>query len=282
VTTASAAALSPAITAEQVGTLAAAEDVLTGRCMIQHGFNYWNSAYVVPPAASAFPYVLDDPAWAAKFGYNSGFAASVAHARSTDANARYVATLSPQRQSDYLVALNGGGPDDPGVSLALPDGSGGIGHGATGCSVTAETRLYGDFSTWFTASRLVNFYQPEIQRAVLADPQYRAGVTAWSTCMAGKGTPFASPAAAHAEFAADAKPNTDKPNTDKPNAAQQAAEVAVASAEVGCAASTGLAVIAHTVEARHISGLGSRGLWAFATERQLQTRALTMLPMVLG
>ncbi len=261
-----------AVTAEQFGLLVTAEDVLTGRCMIQHGFHYWDSTYVVPPVESVFPYVLDDLHWAAQHGYNSGFAASVALARSTNGNAAYVAALSPQRQNDYAIALNGGGPGDPGVSLVLPDGSGGIGHGATGCSVAAETQLYGDFTTWFTVSRLVTFYQPQVERAVLADPQYQAGVVAWSACMTAGGTPFRSPAAARAAFAADSRPD----------GAQQAAEVTVASAEAKCAVSSGLSATARLVEARRIAALGSQTQWAFDTERSLQIHALPKLSVLLG
>jgi hypothetical protein len=256
------ASVPAALTAAEAGALASTEDVLTGLCMQSLGFRYWDSDYVVPPVAIAFPYVLDDLAWARAHGYNSGFTATVAAARTTNANSRYVLSLSPSRQADYAVALNGGGPGDPGVTLALPDDSGGVGHGLSGCSVRADEQMYGDFSTWFTASRLVNFYQPQVVQAVLADPRYIAAVAAWSSCMAGRGTPYASPAAAHAAFAGPAVPKT--------------AEIAVATNEAECATSTDLDSIARAAEGRAIARLGDRGPWAYATERTLQHHALAV------
>ncbi len=275
--------IAPKITAEQAAQLADAEDEFTGACMIAHGFRYWPASAVAPPVEVAFPYVVDDPAWAAKYGYNSGFAASVATARATDGNSRYVATLSASQRADYLTALNGGGPGDAGVAIALPDGSGGIGHGATGCSVTSETRLYGNFATWFAASRLVAFYEPRVESAVLADPAYRAGVAAWSTCMTERGHPFSSPSAAHAAFApATGDTSTHVGDTSTHVLTDQTVQIAVASAEAACATTAGLAATARAVESRMIIALGPECRQAYATERQLQLHALSQLPTHLG
>jgi hypothetical protein len=252
------------ITAEDAAKLATAEDALIGQCMTPLGFNYWDSAYVVPPATTAFPYVLNDVAWARAHGYNTGFLAAVDAARTGNRNARYLLSLSPKRQAAYSVALNGSGPGDAGVTLALPDGSGRIGHSLTGCTVRADEQLYGDYRTWFTASRLVNFYQPQVVRGVLADPSYIAGLAAWSSCMKAHGTPAASPAAARAAFPAssggDASP----------------AETTTAVNEAECAASSGLDQIAQAAEARVIGTLGDRGPWAYTTERTLQRHALAV------
>jgi len=167
-------------------------------------------------------------------------------------------------------------------TLTLPDDSGGIGHGLAGCSVRADEQMYGDFATWFTASRLVSFYRPRVVQDVLADPAYLAGVASWASCMADHGTPYASPAAAHAAFAPASGVSTAEIPAAGISAARisaagiSATEITAATNEAECAASSGLDSIARVAEARAIAHLGDRGPWAYATERTLQHHALAV------
>ena len=153
-----------------------AEQILTGECMRQHGFQYWPIPYggQVSPASQGYPYLVMSISWAARNGFGND---SLTHA-GPDPNQQYVDHLSAARQAAYGLALFGLSPNGPQVRVAIPQG-GVIGHSTDGCQASAEGTLYGNFREWFQASTIMGNLELASQSQVTNDPEYKGAVTRW-------------------------------------------------------------------------------------------------------
>lgn len=235
----SATTVSDTTMAEQK-TLDMAEELLTRDCMKRRGFTY----YVTPATTLAddrdFPYVVDDPAWAARHGYGSDLQDQATRLRESDPNLRYLRTLTPQRQVAAGNALNGAGPRY--VETELPTG-GTVRHYTDGCSAEAWTHLYHDIATWYRAEKINENLGAVHRSLVVADPTVIERIPVWAACMHRHGQPFDTPEAAR----------TTLPRTHTEGARR--VEISRATTEATCAQTSGLSTIV-----RHADQVAARTL----------------------
>ncbi|MET9291129.1 hypothetical protein [Streptomyces sp. NPDC003077] len=223
------------LTGQERQVLRTAEQVLTRRCMTAQGFRMWPTPPDPVPDARDFPYVVDDPAWAARHGYGSDLQRRIEAVRAADPNRRYLRGLPPARRAAALAALNGAVREGPKVTL--PDGTV-LGRSRHGCTSAALRDLYGDLDAWFRVQTLTDNLSGTRQSRVFADPAYRDAIRQWSTCMNRRGHDYADPGASRAAFA------------DPRTPAQRAREIATAVDEARCARDSGLAATARRLD-RH-------------------------------
>ncbi|URN17511.1 MULTISPECIES: hypothetical protein [Streptomyces] len=223
-------------TARERSLLHDAEQELQRRCMRAAGFRLWAVPENPLPEARDFPYVVDDPTWAKRYGYGSLFEERIRRLRAEDPNRVYLRGLPVDRQRAAIAALNGSGREK--LRAELPGGVV-IGHSTTGCRVEAWRTLYGDVTAWFAAKTVVDNLGALTRQRVTTDPDFTRAMGKWSVCMRGNGLPYRSPAQARAEFL----------GTDEPG--DTAREVRVAVQEAGCARSSGLASTVQRLEDRH-------------------------------
>lgn len=222
-------------TAQQRSLLYDAEQELQRRCMKAAGFRFWAVPEDPLPEARDFPYVIDDPKWAKRYGYGSVFEARVKRLRAEDPNQVYLRGLPDDRRRAAIAALNGTRRE--GLRAELPGGAV-IGHSATGCRAKAWRTLYGDLSAWYTASTLVNNLSALTQQRVTAHPDFTRASEKWSSCMRAHGLRYRNPAQARTEFLGHGGGR----DTDR--------EVRVAVQEARCARSSGLSSVAQRLERR--------------------------------
>jgi hypothetical protein len=236
-----------------------AEQSLIRTCMDRAGFRYWTIPAPPHTRAELFPYVIDDVVWAARFGFGSDGLAPAAAPTGTTPMDRYLAGLAPARRQAFSDALNGpqGGAA---VVVTLPDGAGAIAHSTTGCVTEAETRLYGDYTTWYEASTASTFIVSMERARVLGDLRYAAALKPWSACMAAAGLDYPDPSAA-----SDAFPHAAPPTP---------AEVRAATAEARCADGTPLARTAAALDTEYLAALPASQLSLLDTCRRLSRAAL--------
>jgi hypothetical protein len=151
-----------------------AEQVLTQRCMQERGFRYWLTAANPLPQDRDFPYVIDDPKWAAQYGYGTDLQREAEFLRRTDPNLRYLQGLAPQRQVDAGNALNGAGPAY--VEAALPTG-GMVRHYSDGCAAQADRSLYGDLDSWYRAKKVTENLAGVRRAKVTSDAAFSAAMS---------------------------------------------------------------------------------------------------------
>lgn len=147
-----------------------AEERLIKRCMERHGFTYTEQP---PPSAAAreFPYVVDDVAWANRYGYG--------HTRERDVNDGTLEKLTPDQQRAWRQTLIGSGDqltaDIPGLGrISAPD---------NGCTAEARRNLYGDLTKWYGVRRVVDHLDTYLSNKVTGDPRYRAALVPWAKCV---------------------------------------------------------------------------------------------------
>lgn len=241
------------VTGNDLETLRVAEQVLLRECMAEAGFEY----RITPKEMEIpqFPYVVDDPAWAAEHGYGSDIDALVEHLREDDPNQRYFRGLPAERRAQALRAANGASPD--GLTAHGPDGITAT-RSASGCQSAAQRRLYGDLAAWFQATTVVSQLPQLRAERVLADPRYAAAVQPWSVCMGERSHPFPTPQAARAAAAG----------------LDRSAEIALARAEAACADSSGLSAAAHRLDTEYGTALDQQYRSDIDTVRRLRLGAL--------
>ncbi|MFI8193444.1 hypothetical protein ACIF8T_32505 [Streptomyces sp. NPDC085946] len=222
-------------TAQERTLLYDAEQELQRRCMRAAGFRFWAVPENPLPEARDFPYVIDDPQWAKRYGYGSLFEERIERLRAEDPNQVYLRGLPDDRRRAAIAALNGTGRE--GLRAELPGGVV-IGHSATGCRAKAWRTLYGDLSAWYAASTLVDNLNALTQQRVTAHPDFTRTSGEWSACMRANGLPYRSPAQARAEFLGHGE------------ARDTAREVRVAVQEARCARSSGLSSAARRLDRR--------------------------------
>jgi hypothetical protein len=223
-------------TAQERSLLYDAEQELQRRCMTAVGFRFWAVPENPLPEAREFPYAIDDPTWAKKYGYGSLFEERIKRLRDQDPNRTYLRGLPDDRRRAAIAALNGTGRE--GLRAELPGGVV-IGHSATGCRAQAWRTLYGDLSAWYAASTLVNNLNALKQQRVTAHPDFTRTSEKWSACMRTNGLSYRSPAQARAEF------------LGRDEARDTAREVRVAVQEARCARSSGLSAVAQRLDRRY-------------------------------
>lgn len=217
-----------------------AEQRLLRDCMRRQGFTYQVFALDEEPGVEAFPYVLDDSAWAGRHGYGSALRGQRAARARSDPNRAYFAALPPDRKARALAAANG--PTPRGLSTDLP-GGGTVERSGQGCVAESQDLLYGDVAAWFRASTRVEALERIRRGRVTADAGYRGPLARWERCMRGAGHPYATPAQTRAAALSPTRP------------LGTAREVALALAEVRCGAASGLAATARRLDAHHAASL---------------------------
>lgn len=230
-----------ALTASESALLTDAEQSLIRECMLDQGFQLWVSPTPPEAADQLFPYGVDDVRWAQAHGYGT----DVRQDRASDPNVRYVQGLSADRRSAYGLALNGGGPSAPGVTVTLPNGLV-MGHSTGGCMATADTRLYGDYQAWFQAKSMTDYFDQARQQSVLADAAYVGASAKWSACMRTAGFADPTPQAAREKF------------LDAPMPQPRALEIGTATQDARCTNETGLATTARTLDQRYANTSSAR------------------------
>ncbi|WP_327636200.1 hypothetical protein OHB24_40150 [Kribbella sp. NBC_00482] len=228
-------------TAGEKALLYRAEERLISRCMADHGYRYLDRAQ--PPAPTAaqreFPYVVDDPSWAKRYGYGLTLAATEQPVEPADGNAAYVNKLSTADQKAYQAALIGSGRQ---ITIDLPAG-GRVSVSNKGCVATARKQLYGDLRGWFAASKTIEGLDRVVRRDVRADARYQAAVKDWAACLRRSGVAVEDPGALREELAR---------RTEKlPEADAKRTEVRFAVLEATCANSSSLGKTIHTIEPKH-------------------------------
>ncbi|MFF3962163.1 hypothetical protein ACFYZI_11395 [Streptomyces griseorubiginosus] len=224
-------------------TLHLAEQLLIKSCMERHGYEYWVEQRPAADGASRFPYVVDDPAWAARHGYGTDLYRARQEEARRDPNQRYFRSMPADRAPALVSALNG--PQPTGLSARLPNGIR-VTHSDRGCEAEAERTLYGDLPAWFRATRITDSLGGMRVGLVLNDKRYKAAVVPWARCMKAKGHPYPSPAEARA---AATRPDKPWPHTK---------EVRLASAEADCAGAGELAAVAKSLDTEYRAELRRR------------------------
>ncbi|MEV5238051.1 hypothetical protein AB0K89_02790 [Streptomyces cinnamoneus] len=244
-----------------------AEQLLLRTCMRRAGFDYHPVPGEQGTGGRDFPYVLDDPVWAARHGYGRDLQQRLRERARRDPNGAYFRSLSAPRRALALVAANGPGPR--GVSASLPTG-GAVRRSDQGCVSDAQRRLYGDLKAWFQASTTVHALDGMRRSRVVADHRYARDLAAWAQCMRRAGHPYATPGEARAAALSGTRP------------LPRAQETALALAEVRCAGRSGLARTARELDARHGAALRRQYRSAIAEKARLQTEALPRARAVVG
>ncbi|MGW7056299.1 hypothetical protein [Streptomyces sp. NPDC054887] len=249
------------VTAGELTLLHDAEQELRRRCMAAAGFRYWAESAKPVPEAREFPYVVDDPGWARRYGYGSTLNARIDRLRAEDPNQVYLRGLPEERRRAAITALNGTRTGGRQLTSRFPGGMV-MGHSATGCRAQAWRQLYGDLPGWYAASTLVTNLKAHRYERVLAEPEYGRAVKAWSACMRASGHHYRDPSKSRAAFLRDA------------GTGDTAAEIRVAVREAGCALSSGLSAVAVRLDRRHDRALLQEHRAAVDQVERLRTDAL--------
>jgi hypothetical protein len=240
-----------------------AESALVKDCMEQKGFRYWLGPFISADARKAGGYVIDDVAWAQKYGYGRPFDEEGERNREQHPNVRYPNGLSVEDRIRYNTALDG--QVDDVVRIELPTG-GAVESPRKGCAVQARTALYGDQKTWLTAKKTVTgltpLYVPEIHR----DKRLLDAVDAWARCMKKSGRPFSSPDEIREKRLMLVKGMNARE--------AQETEVALAVVEATCARKTSLGDIARSLEKEYRGALLKKYPKAESTYRRMRLDAL--------
>jgi hypothetical protein len=245
------------VTEAEAALLYQAQQVLLRDCLRRNGFD-WTITPQHPVAEErAFPYAVDDIAWARAHGYGSDVARTIERVRTSDPNRRYAESLTPDRRAAQAVAMYGANAGS--LTAELPGGMV-VRRRDQGCQADAERALYGDLATWYRAERVTETLPSVRQQEVLADPRYAAAVKPWAVCMAKAGRTYPDPAHAH-EFPFSG-----------PHAREQ--EIATAVAEATCAHSTGFVTAVQALDHDHERAVTDRYRAQVTTTARLQRAAL--------
>jgi hypothetical protein len=249
-----------------------AQQRLIGACMRRQGFEFWEAERLSLQESRTLGYVLDDVAWARKYGYGSRLRAKDAAARAANPNLAYRKSLSEQRRHAYDDALDGG-LDVPVISVKIP-GGGTVSKQMGGCAAESEKKLYGDPQEWFraekTSGHLRSLYVPK----VLADKRFSAAQDAWSHCMKKAGYDYRDPGASRQAAIA----RSDR--AAEPKVFEAERKLAVADAT--CVRATDLRSIGEERERHYVAQLRDRYGDALDTYFRLQHQALDRARKIVG
>lgn len=242
------------------------EQILIGRCMRAHGFDY---AVGETPAQVAkidnptmYPYGIDDVAWAGKHGFVDRTSNRPGDTPA-EINGRYVRDLSAQEQAAYSLALFG--PRKPAVSVRLVDGKT-VYAGTKGCTARAERELYGDFAAWFRASTIVDNLSLEIQPKVRSHVRYIKALRKWARCMTRLRAPADDPHHLREKFA--------KRSESMTRPAAQRLERQIAVKEARCVRESALAATGQRLEKHYTEIVRNRHRSDLEAVQRMRTHAL--------
>lgn len=213
-----------------------ATERLIGRCMARHGFAY-NEQPPDPPWARSFPYVVDDVAWARKYGY--GNVPRGRDAEERDANFANLEKLTPDQQEAWHRTLMGSGRQ---LTVEIPD-RGRLSAPDNGCVAEARRTLYRDLAGWYQVRRIVDHLDIYVSDQVIEDSHYRTGLAAWSRCMRRHGY--------RASSSRELRVLIAKQVADLPPQQARTREIAAAKTEANCAISTRLPKTIRSLERKH-------------------------------
>ncbi|MGC9544070.1 hypothetical protein [Streptomyces sp. UG1] len=249
-----------------------AQQRLIGACMKRQGFEFWEAERLSLEESRTLGYVLDDVAWARKYGYGSRLRAKDAAARAANPNLAYRKRLSEQRRQAYDEALDGG-VDVPVIAVEIP-GGGSVRKQMGGCVAESEKKLYGDPREWFRAEKTAGHLRALYVPRVLADQRFSAAQNAWSRCMKRSGYDYKDPGASRRSAVAQSE------RVAEPKVFEAERKLAVADAT--CAKDTGLRSIGEERESHYVAQLRDRYGEALDTYLRLQHRALDRAKKIVG
>lgn len=255
-------------TTEERALLHRAVRVAERECMLRKGFRFWITPENPLSGDRQFPYLIDDVAWARKHGYGSDLRRRVSELRQTDPNARYLRTLTPERRSAAVSALNGDSRLGA-LEVRLPTGVV-VGRSSHGCTAEAETTIYGDLKTWFQASETTTSLSMLRRTRVLEDPRFNESMKRVLACIRRHGHEYAGLGAVRAAF------------SDPKTAKERAEEIRVAVTEATCAVGTGAASVADRLDREYEEEISRRYRALYSTRYRLELDALPRARSVLG
>jgi hypothetical protein len=228
-----------ALTSDEKAVLHRAEERLIHRCMQEHGWRYTEVPPPVPASERtgddrSFPYLVDDVAWAKKYGYGALFSAAA------EANTQVTGPtdgLSSRQVAEWTRTLYGTGRQ---VSLDLPSG-GRLSTSDRGCLAAARKVLYGDLVPWFRAKRTTDDIEVLVRRRVRDDRRYDTAMTSWRRCARVHGHDVRSPGELRDTIFR--RPGSGSAPTS------QAREISTAVVEATCAQTSGLSRAVRQLEA---------------------------------
>ena len=170
-----------------------ARELLVQECMVAEDFRYWPAAVADVEERQGSGYVLDDVDWAQEHGYGTALRDRIVAIRRDDPNHAYVDALPDAERARYSEALDGD-PSSGVLTADLPMG-GTVQTPRDSCLAQAKDELYGDFTAWFQAEKvvtnLVGLYAPDL----MADERFQVALGAWSECMRERGHDYPDPPA---------------------------------------------------------------------------------------
>lgn len=248
------------------------EEQLIKTCMERKGFRYWPARVESARERQGGGYVQHDVAWARKHGYGGELDARAERARRADRNTAYARKLTRPKLVRYDTALDGS-PDDGLVSVDLP-GGGTVRTTTGGCRAKAESRLYGDFPSWFRAKKIARNLSAVYVPDLVKDTRFERAVRDWARCMNEAGHPYADPPAIRA-----ALPRLTR---DTSRAEARALEVKLAVAEATCARSTPLFRTARDLDREYRKEKLAPYRADIASYRRMNLTALAQAKAVMG
>ncbi|MGW2049852.1 hypothetical protein ACWCPF_32400 [Streptomyces sp. NPDC001858] len=256
------------VTDQEAGLLYDAEQLLIRACMTGRGFSY----RVVPrnpvPEFREFPYVVDDVAWAKRYGYGGELQRRLVELSQSHPNKRNAATLSPERRRAWLGAYHG--DSTRWLEAKLPSGVV-LRHSDNGCVSEAEQRLYGDLRTWYHVKNVASDLAAERRGRVVADARFAAAMARWAQCMRRSGhTGYTSPG--------DIRAQVEKAQPPVP----QKTQVRLAVAEASCADRSALAATARALDQHYAKALAERYPTDTAAKLRLELAAVPRARVVVA
>lgn len=248
--------------AEEVETDRAEQDLVM-RCMRRQGFRYWPGRVAGVAERRLGAYVVDDVAWARRYGYGRPFDIAAEKAQRDDPNVRYANALPEKERVRYSRALDGHFSDS--ITAELPSG-GSVRTPRDGCYARAREQLYGDYPTWFRAKKTVTSLTPLYVPRILKDKRLHSAVTAWSRCMKAAGRPFPSPDAIRRE--------REKLIRGMSESQALRSEAALAVTEAECARDTSLGKTARALEREYRDKTARDYAEEFTAYRRMRLAAL--------
>ncbi|MGY1499542.1 hypothetical protein ACW4TU_23670 [Streptomyces sp. QTS52] len=223
-----------------------AEQRLITSCMRDQGFQYRLDPGGPHSEAPERRFGLDDVTWAREHGYGLADAARTGDrggkaAAGNSPQARYLASLPPQRQAGFDRALNG--TDRAAIVVPAP-GRGRIFTSADGCQADARGRLYGDLRKWTEAKAAVVNLAYLTFDDVVAEPSYTKALADWRACMKARGPAYPS--------SSDAIGAVAKENRSRTAEEARKHEVTVAVADAECNRAAGLARTGTRLQQEHV------------------------------
>jgi hypothetical protein len=258
------------LSASELRYLFIAEHELVGQCMQEEGFKY----EVIPPALEDFEKSAPLPAVDMEERRQSGYGLAESaigdvsrqgDGAPQDVNAKYIQTLSPERQRGYQRALFG--QDERSIEVELP-GGGVLATNEDGCLSEARIQLYGDLSTWLYLDHIANNLRSEAASRTRADERYDAVHDEWRSCMEDRGFEYRTPGDAMAA-AAEMYGNA---SADRQEIVRREIQVAVADGE--CDLSVGLSSTLNRLRQAHFAQVQEDRFGEITGLRELQANAL--------